>query len=391
MFKFRKTNKESRKQVHENEVLITFSSSLISILIGLLIGFILLMAINFKHSFLAFGQIVAGGLNDGLYGLGFQLAEAAPLILVGLSITFAFKTGLFNIGAAGQYTVGAFFALFFAIVLKMPWYVNLLAAIIGGALWGSLPGILKAYFNVNEVISSIMFNWIGLYAVNELIYNRGRGPMYDVGQTKTYSLTKYFPDALIPSFGMHKLFDGARIFTIAIFLAIIVAILINVVLEKTTFGYDLKACGYNRHASKYAGINEKKYIVLSMLISGGLAGMAAGLYYLSGIGEWAPNHMALPVMGFNGISVALLGALHPVGAIFSGIFISHITNGGYFLNTNYFSVEIANVITGVIIYLSAFSMLFKRNVRKLLLKIVDTKNNKEQNIDSGSEINGTIN
>ena len=176
------------------------------------------------------------------------------------------ETGLFNIGAAGQYTLGAFGALYFAIVLGMPWWVCLLVSAAFGALWGAIPGIFKAYLNINEVITSIMFNWIGLYLVNEIIYGRGSGVMYDAHNTRTWKLATNAPQALIPSCGMSELFHTSNT-TIAIFLAIIVAIVVWVVLEKTTFGYELKAVGLNKNAARYAGINEKKNVILSMTIA----------------------------------------------------------------------------------------------------------------------------
>ena len=155
--------------------------------------------------------------------------------------------------------------------------------------------------------------------------------------------------------------------TIAIFLAIVVAIVIWVVLDKTTFGYELKAVGLNKNAARYAGINEKKNLVLSMVIAGALAGFGAGLYYLSGVSEWNPlNSTTLPAMGFNGISVALLASSNPIGTIFSALFISHITVGGSFLSTRYYPTEVADLISGIIIYLCAFSMLFRGRIAKLL-------------------------
>ncbi|WP_308269591.1 lysine--tRNA ligase, partial [Prevotella sp.] len=151
---------------------------------------------------------------------GKELANAAPLIMTGLSVAFAFKTGLFNIGAAGQYTLGAYGALYCAIMLKLPWFVCLLVAAVLGGLWGAIPGFFKAYFNINEVITSIMFNWIGLYLVNELIYQNGTGPMYDVRNTRTLNLGKNadFAQSIIPDFGLNKLFQTNST-TIAIFLA----------------------------------------------------------------------------------------------------------------------------------------------------------------------------
>ena len=159
-------------------------AALLCILIGLFVGFLVLLAINPAHAWAdGFVRILKGGFHDAPYGVGKELANAAPLIMTGLSVGFAFKTGLFNIGAAGQYTLGAYGALYCAIMLKLPWFVCLLAAAILGGLWGAIPGFFKAYFNINEVITSIMFNWIGLYLVNELVYQNGTGPMYDVRAT----------------------------------------------------------------------------------------------------------------------------------------------------------------------------------------------------------------
>ena len=307
-----------------------------------------------------FKQILLGGFYMMPSGIGKEIVTAAPLIMCGLSVAFAFKTGLFNIGAAGQYTLGAFGGLVFALLLHAPWWVCLLASTVFGAIWGAIPGIFKAYLNVNEVITAIMFNWIGLYGCNTIMYGRGTGAMYNAKQSKTFAVTG---QSLIPSklFGwdMTETF-GYKSCTIAIFLAILVAILLYVVINKTTFGYELKACGCNKNAAKYAGIDEKRSIILSMIIAGALAGFGAGLYYLSGAAQWIPgDSTALPSEGFDGISVALLASSDPIAAIFSAIFISHISTGGGFMNASLFPPEIADIISGIIIYLCAFSLLFK--------------------------------
>ena len=352
-------------------------AALLCILIGLVVGFIVLLVINPGH---AWGdglvRILKGGFYDAPYGVGKTLANAAPLIMTGLSVGFAFKTGLFNIGAAGQYTLGAYGALYCAIMLKLPWLVCLLVATLFGGIWGAIPGFFKAYLNINEVITAIMFNWIGLYLVNELIYQNGTGPMYDVRNTRTFNLRKNpdYAQSIIPDFGLNKMFQTNST-TIAIFLAVVVAIIVWVILEKTTFGYELKAVGLNKNAAKYAGINEKKNIVLSMAIAGALAGFGAGLYYLSSVSEWNPlNSTSLPAMGFNGIPVALLASSNPIGTIFSALFISHISVGGSFLSTKYYPTEISDLISGIIIYLCAFSMLFRGKIHALLFKNADKTN-----------------
>ena len=370
----------------------TLLASLVCILSGLVVGFVVLLVLGGitmsqngeEFSFLnllkitweqGFKPIVQGGFYAKSNAMGMavrmEILQAAPLIMTGLSVAFAYKTGLFNIGAAGQYTVGAFMALYFAIVLKMPWWVCLIASAVGGAVWGAIPGFFKAFLNVNEVITAIMFNWIGLYAVNTLIYQGGNGPMFNLKTTKTFTLKESAPQALLPTFNVNvggKAYFGKMFMpSIGIFIAIAVAVVIWIIINKTTFGYELKACGHNKNAAKYAGINEKRNIVLSMTIAGALAGLGAGLFYLSGSKEWEPLvSTMLPATGFNGISVALLASSNPIGCIFSAVFISHITVGGGFMTAKLFPSEVSDIISGVVIYLCAFSLLFKSGIMKCL-------------------------
>lgn len=362
-----KTRRPLLARLGASEGFLSVAASLICILIGLLLGVVVLAVINAEH---AIGDGLLVIIQSGLKSprnMGTVLANAAPLIMTGLSVGFAFKTGLFNIGAAGQYTLGAFGALYCAIVWRLPWYVCLLAAMALGALWGAIPGIFKAYLNINEVITAIMFNWIGLYMVNDIMYGKGKSPMYDMSTTKTYSLRKAAPESMIPSWGMSDHFGKLQSVTIAIFIAIFFAAVVYIVLSKTTFGYELRACGFNKNAAQYAGISDKKSIILSMMISGALAGVGAGLYYLSTVAEWNPQvSTALPAMGFNGISAALLACSNPIATIFSSLFISYITVGGTKLSTQYYTKEIADVITALIIYLCAFSLLFKSKIRAAL-------------------------
>ena len=369
-------------------------ASLTCILMGLVIGFLALLILGWitlaqDGNTVSFGEMLGKTWNSGFkailsggfyktanamgMGVRTEILQAAPLIMTGLSVAFAFKTGLFNIGAAGQYTVGAYFALYSAIVLKLPWWACLLASAVGGAVWGAIPGFFKAYLNVNEVITAIMFNWIGLYGVNTLIYQGGSGPMYNTNTTKTYTIKQVSPDSLLPTFnipiGDKGYFGKMFLPTIGIFIAIAVAVLIWVVLNKTVFGYELKACGFNKNAAKYAGINDRKNIILSMTIAGALAGLGAGLFYLSGSKEWEPLvSTSLPATGFNGISVALLASSNPIGCIFSAIFISHITVGGGFMDAGIFPSEVSSIISGVVIYLCAFSLLFRSGIRKFFAR-----------------------
>lgn len=371
-----KKNKEMTNSSNESILKIVFSNdgiqsvitSLLCIVVGLLIGYIVLLCIN------------PAGANEGILTLiknfftyskretqikyfGLTLANTAPLIMTGLAILFAYKAGLFNIGAAGQYTVGACACLYGALVWKLPWFVCILLAILVGALWGSLVGILKAYLNVNEVISAIMLNWIGLYLTNIIITNSAA---WDERLHETYSVEKYNAKALLPSLGLDKLFKNDYV-TIAILISIVMAIIVFIVLNFTTFGYELKATGFNKNAAKYCGMKEKRNIILTMAISGGLAGLGASLFYQSNLQPWYASS-TVPAMGFNGISAAFLGGLNPIGAIFSSYFITHITNAGAKLNTNYYSAQVSDLISAMIIYLCAFVGFFKTFINKNLNK-----------------------
>ena len=341
--------------------LTSFFASLISIGVGLLFGFILLVLLNPQFAGQGFISLVTAGLKS-TDKLAKVLYQAAPLMMTGLSVGFAFKTGLFNIGASGQYTVGAGLALIFAIQFQQPWYVCLLISMIGGAFWGVFPGLFKALFNVNEVITSIMFNWIAMLAVNLTISNLPMMLPRYWGQAqidRTANLAVANPSALIPKLGLDELLHS-NYMNISIFISIAFAVILWVVLSKTTFGYELKACGFNRNASVYAGINAKRNIVLSMVIAGALSGIGGGLYYLAGTGQYTLLKSLLN-MRFNGIPVALLASSHPLGTIFSTLFVSYIQVGGDAMQPE-FVKEIIDMIIAVIIYLAAFSLL----VRELL-------------------------
>ena len=331
-------------------------ASLISIGVGLIVGLILLFVLNAKAAGGAFISLVTTGFRSS-DKFAKVLYQAAPLIMTGLSVGFAFKTGLFNIGATGQYTVGAAMALIGAIQFQLPWYVCLLLALIGGAIWGIFPGLFKALFNVNEVITSIMFNWIAMFAVNLTINNL---PMMlakywgGAQMDRTANLAQANPNALIPRMGLDVLMKS-NYMNISIFIAILFAIVAWIILSKTTFGYELKACGFNRNASIYAGINAKRNIVLSMVIAGAFAGVGGGLYFLAGTGQYTLLKQLLAA-GFNGIPVALLATSNPIGTIFSAFFVSYIQVGGDAMQPD-FVKEIIDIIISVIIYLAAFALL----------------------------------
>ena len=357
-------SKKSKQPLLQNPGVVGVLASLLSIVIGLVLGFILLVVLNPGASLEGMKAMMTTGFAS-MDKLGKVLYQAAPLMMCGLSVGFAFKTGLFNIGAPGQYTMGSFFALLCAIQFQLPWFVCLLAAAIGGAIWGIFPGLFKAYFNVNEVITSIMFNWIGLFTVNLAINNM---PMMLANywgasnKDRTASLASANPAGALPKLGLDELMDS-RYINVGIFIAILMAIIIWIILSKTTFGYELKACGYNRNASIYAGINAKRNIILSTVIAGGLSGIGGGIYYLSGTAQYTLVKTLLP-MGFNGIPTALLASSHPLGTIFSAIFISYIQVGGDAMQPE-FVKEIIDIIIAAIIYLAAFALLMRTLIARL--------------------------
>ena len=334
-------------------------ASLLCILLGLLIGYIVLLLINPAGAWEAICTIVENFLYypsgaARLRYFGNTLVKTAPLLMCSLSVLFAYKVGLFNIGAAGQYVIGAGASLYCALGMGLPWYVCLLAAIAAGAVLGAISGILKAYRNVNEVISCIMLNWISLYLVNALLTK-----VKETASPYTYTLESTNPDAILPSLGLGALFSNNKYVTIAIPLTIVVSICVWVLLTKTKLGYELRATGCNKYAAQYCGMKEKRNIILTMAIAGGLAGMGAATLFLSGFEQWQTTQSAVPAMGFNGIAAAFLGGLNPIGSIFSSYFIQHITNGGAYVDKTMYSAQISDLISALIIYLCGFVLFFK--------------------------------
>lgn len=355
------------KVFHNDKTHVGLLSSLFAIFIGLLFGFIVLLFSNPSQALGGFGSILLGAVTRGSRGIGNVLYFATPIMLTGLSVGFAFKTGLFNIGASGQFIFGAYAAVYVGLVFpnlgSIHWLVALLAAFLAGAFWAIIPGLLKAYANVNEVISSIMMNYIGMYLVNFLVATNPR--IFDPNKNQSFTVPK---NAQIPNMGLDKLFPRSSI-NGGFIIAIIFVIVIYIILNKTTFGFELRAVGLNRDASKYAGINEKRNIVLSMAIAGALAGVSGGIVYLAASGRHIEVVDVLAAEGFAGISVALLGLSNPIGILFSALFIAYITVGGFYLQLYDFVPEIIDIIIAVIIYFSAFSLIIQTILKKFRRKV----------------------
>ena len=304
----------------------TLLSSLVCILGGLIVGYLVLLIIEPSGAFEAILAVMKSFLRyPGALKLkyfGQTLVRTVPLLMCALSVLFAYKVGMFNIGVAGQYVAGACVALYAALAWKMPWYVCMILAMAAGGLLGAFSGWLKTKCNVNVVISGIMLNWITLYLTNLIL-----GTVKSPTSPYTKPLMGTNNSALIPSLGLNALFKGERSVTIAVPLALIIAVAVWVVLNKTKFGYELKATGNNYHAAKYCGMKENRNIILTMVISGALAGLGASLLYQTGIEDWETTISSVPAMGFNGIAVAFLGGLSPLGSILSAFFIQYTQYG----------------------------------------------------------------
>jgi len=370
-------------------------SSLISIVVGLLVGGIVVLVVGLTSDnistsgalegfelifagILSTGRDAAGNLTWGFNpaSIGNMLFRATPIIMTGLSVAVAFKTGLFNIGAPGQYLMGTAATLFVALSIPagalpgwLVWILAFLAGCAAGAIWGAIPGLVKAFLNINEVLACIMTNWIAANVVTWLFDSSNLKNV--VESTKSgyiYKTTFGLVDGqyvagrgiATPKLGLDKLFPGSQI-NAGIIIAIIAAIGMYILMNKTTLGYELKACGANRHAARYAGIRDKRNIVLSMAIAGALAASGAALYYLSGNTEffWT-TYQSLPAEGFNGIPVALLALNNPIGVVFAGIFMAMLRIVGLQLtNLTAYNEYITDVIISVIVYLSAFSLVIR--------------------------------
>ena len=366
-----------KNSILKNNAFQSLLSSIICVILGMLIGYIVLLFINPTGAWEAIKAVIknfffwpAGPMRAKYFGT--TLVKVAPLAMCSLSILFAYKVGLFNIGCAGQYVAGAGAALYSALAWSCPWYICLLLAILAGMVFGAISGALKAYCNVNEVISGIMLNWIGLYAVNMLLTN-----VKELSSPYTNQVASFNPRAIMPTMGLDKLFGGNKYVTIAVPIAIIAAIAISVILNRTKFGYELKATGNNKNAAKYCGMKEKRNIIVTLIIGGGLAGMGAGLLYLTGIEQWSCSQSSVPAMGFNGIAAAFLGCLDPIGSLLSSFFIQHITNGGGYVDKTMYCSQISDLISAIIIYLCGFVLFFRYFMNSRLDRAQERKAERE--------------
>ena len=357
-----------KKNIFKSNGFQSLLASLLCIVLGLFLGYLVLLVINPAGAGEAILTVVKNFLtykktSSQLKYLGNTLVKTAPLLMCSLSILFAYKVGLFNIGAAGQYCFGVALSLYAALGLGWSWLPCILLAMLGGALLGAISGLLKSYCNVNEVISGIMLNWIVLYLTNMLLTQ-----VKEDTSPYTFVLSHKNASAILPSLGLGSLFNGNQYVGLALPLSIVIAILVWVVLEKTRIGYELRATGNNKNAAKYCGMAEKRNIIMTLAISGMLAGLGAAMLYLTGYEQWQCSTSSVPGMGFNGIAAAFLGGLNPIGAILASFFIQHITAGGAYVDKSMYCAQISDLISSIIIYLCGFVLFMKYAMNTAIAK-----------------------
>jgi len=372
----------------------TLLSSIISILAGLVFGALIIFIVGIStpgislsgslngiklvlFGLFSTGQDAVGNLTFGFNPVSFgnMLFRATPLLLTGLSVSFGNKTGLFNIGAPGQYLMGVCASLYVALSIPsdkvnptLIWLIAFIAAILAGAVWGAIPGALKAFLNMNEVIACIMCNWIAANIVT-WIFDASNLKNVTEGTKTAYIYKTSFNNVATSKLGLDKLFPGSQV-NGGFIIAVVFCIFIWIIISKTTLGFELKLGGSNKYAAKYAGIKGKRNIIISMAICGGIAAAGGALFYLAGNTEffWS-TYQSLPSEGFTGIAVALLAVNNPLAVIFTGCFMSMLTICGTQLTyLTPFNEYLTDVIIAIIVYLSAFSLIIKLWISKKINK-----------------------
>jgi len=333
---------------------------LLAVILGFITGAIV-MIITGHDPIEAYTALLKGaGFFGNIKRFGDTLLNTTTLILTGLSVAFAFRTGLFNVGAAGQMLMGGFTAIYIGAAFKLPSYIHAPLAVVGavlvGAAWAFIPGLLKAKFRIHEVVSTIMMNYIAMWSVYYLV------PTLIPGSFNTES-RPINPTASLRVEWLTKLFKGSYI-NIGLVFAIVCIFLIWWILEKTTFGYELKSVGFNIHASRYAGMKVNRNMILSMMIAGALAGTAGATYYLG----FADNIKigVLPTQGMEGIAVALLGLNTPFGVGLTALLFGFMNAGRLFMQA---STDVPNelvpIIIAIIIFFAATSLMLKSFVQRV--------------------------
>lgn len=341
-----------KKSILEVNVLYT----LIAIVIGFIIGAIFLAVAGISPS-VAYGKLIDGVIGKPKYMI-WTLVYASPLIFTGLSVAFSLRTGVFNIGAEGQFVVGALAACAVGILVKLPPIIHaplcILAAAAAGFFWSYLVGLMKVKRGIHEVLSYIMFNWLAFYLSNYMVntdalHKEGSG---EATKNVLDSARLLLPEGMLKALNC----NGANW---GFLLAVVVAVGIWVIIEKTTLGYKLKAVGFNKEAATFGGINANKSILTALGISGALAGIGGAVQVL-GMGGRISQFAGQEGYGFEGITVAMIAGSNPIGCIFSGIFYGAMKYGGSKLTIVGAPEEVIDIIMGCVIIFIAISQVFKR-------------------------------
>jgi general nucleoside transport system permease protein len=332
--------------------LFTVLVPIISVFLGLLAGAIIMLVSGF-NPIEGYTALWNGAFGDS-YTLGETIRRSTPYILTGLSIAFAFRTGLFNIGAEGQLIVGWLAAVWVGLAVDAPMYIHLplaiIAAGVAGALWAFVPGILKAKLGVHEVIVTIMMNYIALFVANDIIRN-----VLTDRQTTTETIPA---SASLASEWLQSITFYSRVHY-GILIALFAAVIMWFIIQRTTIGYELKSVGYNEHASRYAGMNVSRNIVLSMVIAGTFAGLAGAMEGLGTYGNISVMS-GFPNMGFDGIAVALLGANTALGVVLAAFLFGALKEGAGEMPTSAgVPTELVDIIIALIIFFVASSYIIR--------------------------------
>jgi len=338
--------------------------SFLSILLGLLVGAIVLI-ISGNNPIEAYGAMIEGIIGKPKY-IAWTIIKATPYILTGLSIAFAFKTGLFNIGAEGQFIIGALVATVVGYSINLPAVIHIPLTIIlaglAGGLWGSIAGFLKSKFGINEVIATIMLNWIAFYLSNFMVSNSF------ISVPNSEASVNIQDSASIGIDWLKGLVGPATSVNWGIIISIVLVFVIWFILTKTTLGFELRAVGHNKDAAEYAGIDVGKSILKSMAIAGLLAGVA-GAIQVMGVTHNITVLAAQEGYGFDGIAVALIANSNPIGVIFSGLLFGAFKYGGIKMQSVGAPSEVINIVIGSIVFFIALS----NGLRMLYIKMKQKK------------------
>jgi simple sugar transport system permease protein len=333
--------------------------SIFVIAAGLAVCLVILIATHPGAAFQAFEKVITGGRTGGAAGRGNVLYLTAPIVLTGLSVVFAKRAGQFNAGTPGQFILGAFASVYIAahwtfIPATIRWAAALLGALLAGAIWGIIPGLLKAFRKTDIFITTMLMNFVALFASDWLI-------------EKTLGDQTAAQGVVIPALGLNKLFEGSYA-NAGILIAVLCALAAAVVIKRTVFGFEMDIAGKNSEAAINTGIDVKRTVIIAMLVSGALSGLAGGILYLSGAGLQLASSDMLAYEGLVGIVAAAVAMFDPVGVLFVGLCFGYFQQGSSYIAELGYSPYISGIAVSVMFYFSAFMPVMKKIRLKIFRK-----------------------